>query len=407
MGHRPLLAYIAVFAWLFGTAQALAEEGISDGAVRIGVMTDMSGQFSHESGEGAVTAVKMAAEDFGGKVLGRPIEIIAADHQNKPDIAVSAAREWFDVGKIDMVANLINSSVALAVTQVAKDKNRIAIVNGSGTSRLTNEGCTPNSVHYAYDTYALAYGTAQSLIKGGKAKWFFLTADYAFGQALEADTAAAIKKLGGEVSGSVKYPISILDHSSFLLQAQGSGADAVAIAGSGTSFVNIVKSAREFGLSASSKQTLAGLLVWITDVHGLGLDTAQGLVFTNAFYWDRDEETRAWSRRFEARMKRMPHMGDAGDYSSTMHYLKAVEAAGTDEASAVMKKMKETPVNDFFAKMGRIREDGRMVHDMYVYEVKKPSESKYAWDYYKLRTIIPAAEAFRPLSQSACPLVKH
>jgi branched-chain amino acid transport system substrate-binding protein len=407
MGHRLLLACMTVCTWLLGTAHIRAEGAISDGAVRIGVMTDMSGQFSHESGEGAVTAVKMAAEDFGGKVLGRPIEVIVADHQNKPDIAVSTAREWFDAGKVDMVANLINSSVALAVTQLARDKNRIAIVNGSGTSRLTNEGCTPNSIHYAYDTYALAHGTAQSLIKSGKTKWFFLTADYAFGQALEADTAAALKKLGGEAIGSVKYPISTLDHSSFLLQAQGSRADAVAIAGSGTSFVNIVKSAREFGLSARSNQTLAGLLVWITDVHGLGLDTAQGLVLTDAFYWDRDEETRTWSRRFEARMKRMPHMGDAGDYSSTLHYLKAIEAAGTDEAAAVMKKMKEMPVNDFFAKNGRIREDGRMVHDMYVYEVKKPSESKYAWDYYNLRAVIPADEAFRPLSQSACPLVKN
>ncbi len=405
MGHRlsPICAGLLV---CLAGASPLFAEGSAGDAVKIGVLTDMSGQFSHESGEGAVTAVKMAVEDFGGKVLGRPIEVIVADHQNKPDVAASTAREWFDVSKVAMIANLINSSVALTVTQVAKDKNRIAIVNGSGSSRLTNEGCTPNSIHYAYDTYALANGTAQSLIKSGKRKWFFLTADYSFGQALEADTVAALKKLGGDTVGSVKYPIATLDHSSFLLQAQGSGADVVAIAGSGTSFVNIVKSAGEFGLSASGKQTLAGLLVWITDVHGLGLQAAQGLVFTNAFYWDRDAETRAWSSRFEARMKRMPHMGDAGDYSSTMHYLRAVQAAGTDEASAVMKKMRDLPVNDFFAKNGRIREDGRMVHDMYVYEVKKPGESKYAWDYYKLRAVIPASEAFRPLAQSACPLVQ-
>ncbi|MGA7327791.1 MAG: ABC transporter substrate-binding protein [Rhodomicrobium sp.] len=385
------------------TAELSAQQA---GPIRIGVLTDMSGQFSHESGEGAVTAVKMAVEDFGGKVLGKPIEVVVADHQNKPDIAASVAREWFDVGNVSMVANLINSSVALTVAQVAKDKNRIAIVNGSGSSRLTNEGCTPNSIHYAYDTYALAYGTANSLVKSGGNKWFFLTADYAFGQALESDTIATLKKLNAQVIGSVKYPIAALDHSSFLFQAQGSGANVVAVAGSGTSFLNIVKSAREFGLTAGGSQTLAGLLVWVTDVHGLGLEAAQGLVFTNAFYWDHDDETRAWSRRFEARMKRMPHMGDAGDYSSTLHYLKAIEAAGTDEAGAVMKKMKEMPVNDFFAKNGRIREDGRMVHDMYVYEVKKPSESKYPWDYYKLRAVIPADEAFRPLGQSACPFVK-
>ncbi len=403
MGRRLGLSLLAICMSLYWPAQLLAQQA---GPIRIGVLTDMSGQFSHESGEGAVTAVKMAVEDFGGKVLGKPIEVVVADHQNKPDIAASVAREWFDVGNVSMVANLINSSVALTVAQVAKDKNRIAIVNGSGSSRLTNEGCTPNSIHYAYDTYALAYGTANSLVKSGGNKWFFLTADYAFGQALESDTIATLKKLNAQVIGSVKYPIAALDHSSFLLQAQGSGANVVAVAGSGTSFLNIVKSSREFGLTGGGSQTLAGLLVWITDVHGLGLEAAQGLVFTNAFYWDHDDETRAWSRRFEARMKRMPHMGDAGDYSSTLHYLKAIEAAGTDEAGAVMKKMKEMPVNDFFAKNGRIREDGRMVHDMYVYEVKKPSESKYPWDYYKLRSVIPADEAFRPLAQSACPFIK-
>jgi branched-chain amino acid transport system substrate-binding protein len=397
------LRVMSICACLCVAGPLMAEESA---ALKIGVLTDMSGQFSHESGEGAVTAVRMAVEDFGGKVLGKPIEVIVADHQNKPDIAASVAREWFDVGKISMITNLINSSIALTVAQVAKDKNRIAIVNGSGSSRLTNEGCTPNSIHYTYDTYALAYGTANSLVQSGYNKWFFLTADYAFGQALESDTVATLKKLNADVLGSVKYPISTLDHSSFLLQAQASGANVVAIAGSGTSFLNIVKSAREFGLTAGGNQTLAGLLVWITDVHSLGLEAAQGLVFTNAFYWDRDDETRAWSRRFEARMKRMPHMGDAGDYSSTLHYLKAVKAAGTEEASTVMEKMREQPVNDFFAKNGRIREDGRMVHDMYVYEVKMPSESKYPWDYYKLRAVIPASEAFRPLSESICPYLK-
>ena len=379
--------------------------GISDDAVKIGVLTDMSGQFSHESGEGAVTAVKMAVEDFGGKVLGKPIEVVVADHQNKPDTASALARKWFDVDHVDMVANLINSSIALTVSQLAKEKNRIAIINGSGSSRLTNDACTPNSIHYAYDTYALARGTGSALMKGGQKSWYFLTADYAFGHALEADTSAVVKAMGGEVVGSTRYPIETFDQSSFLLQAQGSKAQVVALAGSGNVLVNAIKSAQEFGIRKGG-QTLAGLLVWITDIKSLGLETAQGLVLTNAFYWDRDDETRAWSKRFQERMKRMPHMGDAGDYSSTMHYLKAVQAAGTDEAQAVMRKMREIPVNDFFAKNGRVRDDGRMVHDMYVYEVKKPSESKGEWDYYKLREVIPGDQAFRPLKDSACPLVK-
>lgn len=388
-----------------GSASTAFAGGISDDVVKIGVLTDMSGQFSHESGEGAVTAVRMAAEDFGGTVLGKPIDVVSADHQNKPDIASSIARKWYEVEKVDMIANLINSSIALGISQVAKEKDRIAIVNGSGSSRLTNDACTPNSVHYAYDTYALARGTGAALMKSGGTSWYFLTADYAFGHALEADTSAIVTAMGGHVVGSTRYPPDALDQSSFLLKAQSSHAKVVALAGSGTVFVNAVKSAHEFGIDAGG-QTLAGLLVWITDIKSLGLDTAQGLVLTNAFYWDRDDETRAWSRRFFERMKRMPHMGDAGDYSSTMHYLKAVQAAGTDDAQAVMAKMREIPVNDFFAKNGRIREDGRMVHDMYVYEVKKPSESKGEWDYYKLREVIPGSEAFRPLSDSACPLVK-
>ncbi|MGN6310250.1 MAG: ABC transporter substrate-binding protein [Xanthobacteraceae bacterium] len=385
---------------------AVAQSGkMSDDVVKIGVLTDMSGQFSHESGEGAVTAVKMAVEDFGGKVLGKPIEVVVADHQNKPDIASALARKWFDVEKVDMIANLINSSIALGVSQLAKEKDRIAIVNGSGSSRLTNDACTPNSIHYAYDTYALAKGTGAALLKAGEKSWYFLTADYAFGHALESDTSAIVKALGGEVVGSVRYPPETFDQSSFLLKAQASKAQVVALAGSGTVLVNAVKSAQEFGIRKGG-QELAGLLVWITDIKSMGLDLAQGLVLTNAFYWDRDDETRAWSKRFYQRMKRMPHMGDAGDYSSTMHYLKAVAAAGTDDAQAVMRKMREIPVNDFFAKNGKIREDGRMVHDMYVYEVKKPSESKGEWDYYKLREVIPGDQAFRPLKDSACPLVK-
>jgi branched-chain amino acid transport system substrate-binding protein len=402
---RRISIALAAGVALAGPAYAQTAK-VSDDVVKIGVLTDMSGQFSHESGEGSVTAVKMAVEDFGGKVLGKPIEVIVADHQNRNEVAIAKAREWYDLGKVDLIANLINSSIALAVTNVAQEKNRVAIVNGSGSSRLTGDSCTPNSIHYAYDTYALAQGTGKALIKEGLKSWYFLTADYAFGHALEGDTANVVKANGGTVSGSIRYPIDTADHSSFLLQAQASKAKVVAIAGSGTTFINAVKSAKDFGLAEGGKQTIAGLLVWITDIDSMGLATAQGLVLTNAFYWDRDEETRAFSKRFFAKMKRMPHMGDAGDYSSTMHYLNAIKAAGTDEAKAVMAKMREMPVNDFFAKNGRVREDGRFIHDMYVYEVKKPSESKYPWDYYKLRSVIPGDEAFRPVSESKCPLLK-
>jgi branched-chain amino acid transport system substrate-binding protein len=401
--RRALLA-LAAAAVFTGSAQA--QTAISDDVVRIGVLTDLSGQFSHESGEGAVTAVKMAVEDFGGKVLGKPIEVIVADHQNKNEVAIAKAREWYDVQKVDLIANLVNSSIALAVTNIAQEKNRIAVVTTSGSSRLTGDSCTPNSIHYVYDTYALAQGTAKALIKEKLDSWYFLTADYAFGQALETDTSAIVKANGGTVLGALRYPMDTADHSSFLLQAQASKAKVVAIAGSGTVFINAVKSAKEFGLTDGGKQTIAGLLVWINDIDAMGLQLAQGLVLTNGFYWDRDDETRAFAKRFFERLKRMPNMGDAGDYSSTMHYLNAIKATGTDEAKTVMAKMRETPVNDFFAKDGRLREDGRFVHDMYLYEVKKPSESKYPWDYYKLRAVIPADEAFRPLSESKCPLVK-
>jgi len=401
--HQTLIA--AAAAALFVNQAGAQTAAVSDDVVKIGVLTDMSGQFSHESGEGSVTAIKMAIEDFGGKVLGKPIQVVVADHQNKPDTASTLARKFYDVEKVDMIANLINSSIALGVSQLAKEKNRIAIINGSGSSRLTNDACTPNSIHYAYDTYALAKGTGSAMLKAGLKSWYFLTADYAFGHALEADTTAVVKSLGGEVVGATRYPPETFDQSSFLLKAQASKAKVVALAGSGTVLVNAVKSAQEFGILKGG-QELAGLLVWITDIKSMGLDLAQGLVLTNAFYWDRDDETRAWSKRFYDRMKRMPHMGDAGDYSSTMHYLAAVKAAGTDDATAVMSKMRELPINDFFAKNGRIREDGRMVHDMYVYEVKKPSESKGEWDYYKLREVIPGDQAFRPLKDSVCPLVK-
>jgi len=391
----------AVFALLHGSVWAQNAQPF-----RIGVMTDLSGPFSHESGTGAVNAVKMAVQDFGGKVLNQPIEVLINDHLNKPDVAAAKAREWFDTLNVRMINDVINSGVALSVINVAKEKDRIVIVNGSGSSRITGDACTPNSIHYAYDTYALANGTGNEIIKQGGDTWFFLTADYAFGHALEADTTAAVKAGGGKVIGSVRHPINTADYSSFLLQAQGSGAKVVGIAGSGTGFMNAVKSANEFGLTKSGKQSLAGLLVWITDVDALTLEYAQGLTLTNGFYWDQDEESRAWSKRFFELTKRMPTMSDAGNYSSTMHYLKAVAAAGTDDTQKVMAKMREMPINDWFAKGGKIRPDGRMVHDMYVYKVKSPAESKYAWDYYKKVATIAGDKAFRPMDQGGCPLVK-
>ena len=405
MFKKKLLATVSILAMSSALVSQPATAQISNDKVRIGVLTDMSGQFSHESGAGSVTAVRMAIEDFGGKVNGKPIELIYADHQNKPDIGATKAREWYDSG-IDMIAGLINSGVALSVTNVAKEKNKIAIINGSGSSKLTNEGCTPVSIHYAYDTYALATGTTKYLIKEKKLDtWYFLTADYAFGHALESDATANIKALGGTVVGSTRYPMETNDHSSFLLKAQASKAQVVALAGSGQGFINAVKSAQEFGLTKGG-QTIAGLLVWDTDIDALGLQKAQGMIMTSGFYWDRTPESRAWSKRFKELMGRRPHMGDAGDYSSTMQYLKAIKAAGTDETGAVMAKLKSTPINDFFATNGRIREDGRMVHDMYVYQVKTPAESKYPWDYLTLKETIPAAQAYRPLSESSCYLVK-
>jgi len=394
------LALIALAVTSPGHAQ-------SPSALRIGVLTDMSGQFSDEAGEGSVTAVRMAVEDFGGSVLGRPIEVLVGDHQNKPDVATALAGNWYDNQRVGMVINMINSAVAFAVVNQAAQKNRIAIVTGAGSSRLTNDLCTLNSIHYAYDTYALAKGTATTLAREGGDTWYFLTADYAFGLSLQADTETVLKKLNATTIGSVRYPLVTTDHSSFLLQAQASRAKVVAIAGSGTSFVNAVKSANEFGLMAGGKQRLAGLLVWLSDVKALGLDAAQGLVLTNAFYWDRDEGTRAFGNRFLARLGRMPQMGDAADYSATIHYLNAVKAADTDEARVVMAKMKDTPVNDFFTKGGIIRANGQMQHEMYVYEIKSPLESKGPWDFYKLRRTIPADEAFRPLSESTCPFLKN
>jgi branched-chain amino acid transport system substrate-binding protein len=374
--------------------------------VRIGVLTDMSGLFADISGPGAVVAVNMAVEDFGGKVLGRPIEVLSADHQNKADIGLSLARGWIDEKNVVMLADLMNSSVALGVMELTRAKDRIAIVNGASTSVITNEKCTPNSIHYTWDTYALARGTANAVVSRGKKKWAILQADFAYGHQLANDSRRFVEAAGGTVVSDIKHPINTSDFSSFLLQAQGSGADVIALANGGADTINAIKSAAEFGIGRDGRQQVVGLAINLNDTRALGLENAQGLLLTEAWYWDLNDETRAFAKRFNEKFGKMPTSTQAGDYSSTMHYLKAVAAAGTLDAQTVMAKMRATPIDDFFAKGGKIRIDGRMVHEMYLAEVKKPGESKGPWDFYKILETIPGDQAFRPLSESACPLVK-
>ena len=377
---------------------------ISDNVVRIGVITDLSGFLSDMTGEGAVHAVRMAVADFGGKVLDKPIEVLAADNLNKADLAASQVRTWFDTQQVDMIIDLGNSATALSAANVATLKNKIVIATSPGTTRLTNENCGPTTIHYAYDTYALANGIVKTLVKEGLDSWYFVTIDFAGGHAIEKDASDMVKAGGGKVIGAARHPLEASDFSSYILQAQASKAKVVGFATAGQAAVNAIKTGVEFGLGKS--QVLAGLYVFISDVHSLGLNTAQNMYVTTGFYWDRNEESRKWARRYFEKMKRMPSMIQAADYSATMHYLKAIQAAGTDETAAVMKKMKETPINDFFAKNGTIREDGRMVHDMYLAQVKKPSESKYPWDYYTIKAVIPADQAFQPLAKGACARLK-
>ncbi|MFO1112619.1 MAG: ABC transporter substrate-binding protein [Rhodospirillales bacterium] len=378
---------------------------VSDNVVKIGVLNDQSGVYADLAGAGSVTAARMAVEDFGGKVLDKPIEVIFADHQNKPDVATPIVNQWIDIDKVDAVVDVPTSSVALAVQEITKNKNRIHLNSTAGTSDLTGKACSPTGIHWTYDTYALANSTGRALTADGGNTWFFITADYAFGHALEKDTSAAVIAQGGKVLGSVKTPFPNQDFSSFLLQAQSSGAKVIGLGNAGGDMINSIKQAQEFGITAGG-QRLAGLLVFISDIHSLGLQVTQGLVLTTAFYWDRNDETRAWSKRFgERNGGRMPTMVQAGVYSAVHHYLAAIKAAGTDEAKAVAAKMREMPVNDFFAQNGRVRADGRMVHDMYLVQVKSPQESKYPWDYYKILRVVPGDEAFRPMDQGNCPLV--
>jgi len=387
---------------------AAAHAQFSDGVIKIGVMNDQSGTYADLSGPGSVWAAKKAIEDFCKTTKCHDkIEVVFADHQNKPDIGSNIVRQWYDVDKVDVVVDVPTSSVALAVNNITKEKNKVFLVSGAAASDLTGKACTPNTVHWTYDTWALANGTGNAIVKTGGDTWFFITADYAFGHALERDTAAVVEKNGGKVLGKVRHPFPGQDFSSFLLQAQASKAKIIGLANAGADTTNAIKQAAEFGI-VQGGQNLAGLLVFITDVHSLGLKTAQGLVLTEAWYWDGNDNNRAFAKEFGAANKgNMPTMVQAGVYSAVTHYLKAVHELKSDaDGAAVVAKMKSMPTDDKLFGKGTIREDGRKIHDMYLFEVKKPDESKAAWDYYKLRATIPAAEAFRPMDQGECPLVK-
>src|SRR6201987_1056347 len=386
-----------------GATAAQAQE--SKPPLKIGGILDMSSLYADITGPGSLEAAKMAAEDFGGEVLGRKIEVIAADHLNKADLAANIARDMIDNQGVEMIYDVAASATALAAGEIAKARGKIIMFNGPGSIRLSNEACGPYTVHYVFDTFAQANVTGLAAVRSGLDTWFFLTADYAFGQDLEKDTTNVVLKSGGKVLGSVRHPLNTSDFSSFLLQAQASKAKVIGLANAGGDTVNAIKQAAEFGIMKGG-QKVSPLLAFVTDIDSVGLDTAQGLLLAEAFYWDLNDETRAFSKRFMERVKRPPTSAQAGVYSSVTHYLQAVKAAGTTESAAVMKVMKETPTNDFFAKNGRIREDGRMVHDMYLFEVKKRSESKGRWDDYKLLATVPGDQAFQSLEQSRCPLVK-
>jgi branched-chain amino acid transport system substrate-binding protein len=401
MRIRVLGACASAIALLGGAAHA----EISGNAIKIGVMNDQSGLYADLAGQGSVEAARMAVEDF-GELDGAEIQVLSADHQNKPDVGSNIVRQWIDVDGVDVIVDVPTSSVALAVTEITREKNKVFLVSGAATTELTGAACSPTTIHWTYDTYALAVGTGRAMVQEGGDSWFFITADYAFGHQLEEDTANVVKEEGGEVLGSVRHPLSTADFSSYLLQAQGSGAKVIGLANAGTDTTNAIKQANEFGITQAGQQ-LASLLMFLSDVNALGLDVAQGLVLTTGFYWDMNDETRAWSERFNERAGQMPTMVQAGVYSSVMHYLNAIKAAGSDDGPAVVEQMRATPVNDFFAKNGTIREDGRMVHDMYLARVKKPDESEGPWDYYEILRTIPADQAFLPIEESTCPAVNQ
>ena len=400
-----LSSLVAAVALAFAGGAAQAQ--ISGNVVKIGVMNDMSGVYADIGGPGSVVAAKMAVEDFQKtSKAGLKIEIVSADHQNKPDVGSTVARQWYDTDGVDAIADVPTSSVALAINQVTRDKGKAFLATGPATADLTGKACSPNTVHWLYDTWMLAHGTGSAIVKTGGDTWFFLTADYAFGHALERDTEAVVLASGGKVLGKVRHPLATQDFSSFLLQAQASKAKVIGLANAGGDTINSIKQAAEFGI-VKGGQSLAGLLVFLTDVHGLGLQTAQGLVVTETFYWDLNDQTRAWSKRFAAANGgKYPSMDHAGVYGVVLHYLKAVEAAKTDDGTKVVAKMKELPTDDPLFGKGTVRQDGRKIHPAYLFEVKKPSESKGPYDYYKVRATIPADQAFRPLAEGGCPLVK-
>lgn len=388
-----------------GMFAASTQAAISDNEVRIGYLADMSGTYRDLSGPGGLEAVKMAIEDFGGQVNGKKIVIFNADDLNKPDVGANTVRQWIDERNVDMIAGLAATSVVMAVNKVVEQENKLAIISGSASSSLTNEYCSPNHIHWVYDTYALSNGTAKAVVQEGGKDWFILAADYAFGHSLEADITKVVTAEGGTINSRVRHPFPSNDFSSFILQAQGSGAEIVALANAGADMVNALKTASEFGLTQSG-QKLAGMVVFLNDVHSMGLDVTQGLLLTTGWYWDMNDETREWANRYYERVGRMPSMTHAGMYSSTLHYLNAVKETDSDDSQVVRAKMMETPINDVFAKNGVLREDGRMVHDMYLAQVKTPSESKSEWDMYKILRTIPADQAYRPLAESECRLVK-
>jgi branched-chain amino acid transport system substrate-binding protein len=388
------------------TAAMGAQAQVSDGVIKIGVLNDQSSLYADLAGQGSVVAARMAVEDYGAAKKGMKVEIISADHQNKADLGSQVARQWYDVDKVDVIVDVPNSGVALAVNQITRDKGKAFLVSGAASADLTGKACSPNTIHWTYDTWMLANGTGNAIVKTGGDSWFFLTADYAFGHALERDTEAVVTKAGGKVVGKVRHPLNTQDFSSFLLQAQSSKAKIIGLANAGGDTTNAIKQAAEFGI-VKGGQNLAGLLVFLTDVHGLGLQTAQGLILTETFYWDRNDQTRAFAKRFQAANRGIyPTMVHAGVYSSVLHYLKAVEALKSDDGGKVIEQMKKMPTEDPLFGKGRVRQDGRKVHPAYLLEVKKPAESKYAYDYYKVRAEIPADQAFRPEKDGGCSLVK-
>jgi branched-chain amino acid transport system substrate-binding protein len=377
--------------------------GQEEQPIKIGVLTDMSSLYAEHGGPGSVEAARMAIDDFGGAVLGKPIELISADHRNSPDLGTSIARQWYSEG-VDVIVDVPNSGVALSVQQLSRELKKIVLFSSPASADLTGPNCSPYTVHWTFDTYAMAHGTAKAIAKSGGDSWFFITADYAFGYAMERDAGDVIRMEGGKVLGSVKVPLGTFDFSRYLLQAKTSRAKIVGLAISGRDMINAIEQASAFSLLQDG-QRLAGLLIFISDVDSLGLETAQGLLMTSAYYWDQNDQTRAWAERFFSKMKRMPTMVQAGVYGAITHYLKAVQATGSNDTDTVMAKMREMPIDDFMTHGGKLRIDGRVLRDMFLYEVKTPAESKYPWDYLKLLQTIPADEAFRPLDEGGCSLV--